>query len=255
MQNKPNPQNTKSNLTLYPKKHYAKTSSLRPQKNKPKTNPIPNIPSAPRPALAPQISKLPISIGNQLSIIDNQSYPRPHKSAFCLLPPIKTPIPTTSGFCNFPLCLLPFNFSLLTLSPESAQFSPAANQLGAKTSKNYHSFAQNKPNPKKPKTSLTPYPKKNYADFPLPGPQKNKPNSNPIKPNSTARIEKTNPIQTQSRPSLNSPPFPINHTDYPVRWKKSKLSNAKPMAFMTNRPSQPDKITNFFAELLIIMPL
>jgi len=46
MQNKPNSQNTKTNLTLYPKKNYAKISALRPRKNKPNSNPIkPNPPA------------------------------------------------------------------------------------------------------------------------------------------------------------------------------------------------------------------
>jgi len=40
MQNKPNPQNQEINLTPYSKKNYARTSTLRPRKNKPKTNPI-----------------------------------------------------------------------------------------------------------------------------------------------------------------------------------------------------------------------
>jgi len=66
MQNKPNSQNQETNLTPYPKNNYAKTYSLRPQKNKPKTNPIPNTPSAPRCSLRS---------------------PRPRKSAFGTLPP------------------------------------------------------------------------------------------------------------------------------------------------------------------------
>jgi len=46
VQNKPNPKNTKTNLTPYPKKNYAKISALRPQKNKPNSNPIqPNPPA------------------------------------------------------------------------------------------------------------------------------------------------------------------------------------------------------------------
>ena len=46
MQNKPNPKNTKTNLTPYPKKNYAKISSPRPQKNKPNSNPIQPNPTA-----------------------------------------------------------------------------------------------------------------------------------------------------------------------------------------------------------------
>jgi len=57
MQNKPNPKTPKPNLTPYPKKHYARISPLRPQKNKPNSNPIPNTPSAPRPALPNNQSK------------------------------------------------------------------------------------------------------------------------------------------------------------------------------------------------------
>jgi len=175
MQNKPNPKTTKTNLTPYPKKHYAKTTTPQPPKNKPNSNPIQ---PQPHPALP----------NNQSSIINNQSTtPRPPKSTSCLPPAIKTPIPTTSGFRNFAFCFLTFDLSLQPLSPKSAQISVSAPKLSAKTSKNHHSFAQNKPNPKYPKTNPTPYPKKAYKHYRLPATQKNKPNSNPIKPN-------TNPI-------------------------------------------------------------
>jgi len=45
MQNKPNPKNNKTNLNPYPKKHYARISSLQPRKNKPNSNPIQTQPN------------------------------------------------------------------------------------------------------------------------------------------------------------------------------------------------------------------
>jgi len=208
MQNKPNPQNQETTLTPYPKKNYAKTSPLRPQKNKPKTNPIPNKPSA----------------------------PRPHKSTSCLPPAIKTAIPTTSGSRNFALCLLPFDFSLPTLSPKSAQLPASAPKLSAKTSKNHHPFAQNKPNPKNTKPNLTHLLPMIYINrSPLPT-QKNKPKTNPIKPNPPARIDETNPIQTQPNPILPSPklPTPPNHP-------QPKLNPAETKIRTPHSPDMPHK--------------
>jgi len=196
MQNKPNPQNPQSDPTLYHQEVYEDFNLPENEKNKPKTNPIqpnPNTLSAPRPTLP---------------------NPRLHKSAFCL------PIPTTSGFRNFAFCLLHFDFSLPALSPKSAQVSVSAHKLSAKTSKNHNSFAQNKPNPQNPQISPTPYPKKAYKDYHLPGTQKNKPNSNPIP---TPQTNKTNPIQTQIKPNQtqfhlppNSPRRPNPH--YAIRY-------------------------------------
>jgi len=56
---------------------------------------------------------------------------------------------------------------------------------------------QNEPNLQNTKTSLNPYPKKHYARISSLRPRKNKPNSNPIQPTPTARIDETNPIQPQ----------------------------------------------------------
>jgi len=59
MQNKPNLQNPKTNLTPYPKKNYAKISSLRPQKNKPNSNPIKPSPKLPTPPNYPHPTSNP----------------------------------------------------------------------------------------------------------------------------------------------------------------------------------------------------
>jgi len=179
MQNKPNLKNTKTNPTLYPKKVYKDYPLPANKKNKPKTNPIPS-------SFVPHPSSLAFTL-----------HPRPNKSASSLPPAIKTPIPTTSGFRNFALCFLTFDFSL------------ASDQLCAKTQRNHHLIMQNKPNPKNTKTNPTPYPKKTYEDFPLPAPQKNKPNSNPIPPPKSKKQTQSKPIQTQSPPPPNSPYPPI----------------------------------------------
>jgi len=182
MQNKPNPKNTQTNSSLYPKKIYEDYHLPGNEENKPNSNPIQTNPqSAPR-------CHLPS--------------PRPPKSSFCAPPAIETTIPTTSGFRNFALCILHFEFSLLTLSPKSAQISVSAHKLGAKTSKNHNSFAQNKPNLQNKETNLTPCPKKVYKDFPLPGTQKNKPNSNPFKPNPAS----PRPSSLVPHPSSSAPP-------------------------------------------------
>jgi len=73
MQNKPNSQNQETSLTPYPKKHYAKTSPLRPQENKPNSNPIPNTPSAPRPALPGNQSKSLSPKSAQISLSAHKS--------------------------------------------------------------------------------------------------------------------------------------------------------------------------------------
>jgi len=202
MQNKPNPQNQEPTLTPYPKKNYAKTTAPQPQKNKPKTNPIPSS-FVPRPSS--RAFTLP---------------PRPHKSTSCLPPPIKKPIPATSGFRNFAFCIfsllasrfIGFEFSLPTLSPKSAQFSLSAFQLCAKTERNHHPFMQNKPNLQKPKPNLTLYPKKLYKDFLLPGNQKNKPNSNPIP-------AQTNPINPTSNPNQTHQPKQTQSTPHQTQIK------------------------------------
>jgi len=67
---------------------------------------------------------------------------------------------------------------------------------------------QNKPNPKNPKLSLTPYPKKNYAKTHALRPQKNKPNSNPIQPTDA-------PVPAQSAIPQTSPPLP--NPQYAIR--------------------------------------
>jgi len=203
MQNEPNLKNPKRSLTPYPKNNYKKTTPLQPQKNKPKTNPIQPNPHVPHP-----------------SSLVSRLRPRPRKSASCLPPPIKKPIPTPSAFRNFALCLfsllasrfIGFEFSLLTLSPKSVQSPAAANQLCAKTERNHHLFMQNEPNPKNTKTNLTPVVVKSYNNKPPRQTQENKPNSNPIKPNPPTRIKKTNPIQTQFPPPPNPPSIPITHT-------------------------------------------
>jgi len=203
MQNEPNLQKTKTSLTPYPKSNYAKQTALRPQKNKPNSNPIPNTPSAPRYPLP---------------------NPRPPKSAFGLLPATKIAIPPMSGFRNFALSFLTFDFSLLTLSPKSTKFSVSPHKLGAKTSKNHNPFAQNKPNPQTIKINLTLSLPMSYNNKPPHPTQKNKPNSNPIEPNSAARIDKTNPIQTQPNPIPASPKIPISNSKTHIHPKNQKIS-------------------------------
>jgi len=211
MQNKPNPQNQEPNLTPYPKEVYTDSPLPRPQKNKPKTNPIqPNPQSAPRPTL-----------------------PNPQSK-----PPSHPELASGSAFRNLAFGIWNLEFSPQTLSPKSAQFSLSAFQLCAKTERNHHPFMQNKPNPKTTKTNLTLYPKKLYKNFPLPGNEKNKPNSNPI-PAQTNPINPTsNPNQTQSPSPLNFPPCPLPqspnrtraHDDPPAPPQRSE-SNPNPIRY------------------------
>jgi len=82
MQNKPNPQNTKTNLTPYPKKHYAKITALQPQKNKPNSNPIQ---PTPRPTLPNNQSKTispKLNYAKQTQSQKHQNQPNPisHKA-------------------------------------------------------------------------------------------------------------------------------------------------------------------------------
>jgi len=96
-------------------------------------------------------------------------------------------------------------------------------------------FMQNKPNLKNTKTNLALCPKKVYEDFPLPGNLKNKPKTNPIKPNPTAQIKNTNPIQTQF-PARPKPPLsPIAHN--PNQTQSSQEPTDNPQATPC-RPSQ-----------------
>jgi len=108
---------------------------------------------------------------------------------------------------------------------------------------------QNKPNPQNPQINPTLYPKKVYEDFPLPGHQKNKPNSNPIQANSVAQIDKTNPIQTQPNPISSSstlPTCPKFATPYPLHAPRYPLPNYQ-LSIINNQsyppPSRPSSLT------------
>jgi len=72
---------------------------------------------------------------------------------------------------------------------------------------------QNKPNPQTIKINLTLSFPMSYNNKPPRPTRKNKPNSNPIKPNPTAPRNETNPIQTHSNPSSPDPTAKskINH--------------------------------------------
>jgi len=130
MQNKPNPKNHKTTLTPYRKNNYKDYPLPGTQKNKPKTNPIHNKPSAPRCPLPIPQSKPP-------------SYPE---------------LASGSAFRNLAFGISNLEFSLLPLSPKSAQISLAAPKSGAKTSKNHNPFAQNKPKPNQIQSPLSPNP-------------------------------------------------------------------------------------------------
>ncbi|HIJ51804.1 MAG TPA: hypothetical protein HPP66_01465 [Planctomycetes bacterium] len=73
-------------------------------------------------------------------------------------------------------------------------------------------FMQNKPNFQNAQMNVSRVSTKDYAKWTLGQRGKNKPNTNPIKPNFPAPRGETNPIQTQSNPI--SPPHAAKQTQY-----------------------------------------
>jgi len=172
MQNKPNPQNTKTSLTPCLKKTYKDYRLPGTRKNKPNSNPIPNTPSAPRCSLPS---------------------PRPRKSAFGTLP---------SG-----LCLLraktPKNHNLIMQNKPNSK-NPKPN-LTPYPKKNYAKNSSLTPQKNKPNSNPIP------TQSPHPN-QENKPNSNPIqtqfKPNPFPPKAPTSP----NHPHPKSYPIPPPRT-------------------------------------------
>jgi len=103
-------------------------------------------------------------------------------------------------------------------------------------------FMQNKPNAKNTKTNLTPFPKKNYKDYPLPGNQKNKPNSNPI----LTPPKKAHPDNTQ----IPAPQIHLLSPDFcpplkpPGIHQLSAKTQKKHDLFMQNKPNPKNTKTN-----------
>jgi len=114
---------------------------------------------------------------------------------------------------------------------------------------------QNKPNSKNTKTNPTPCPKKIYEDYPLPGNEKNKPNSNPILntpsaprctlPNNQSKSLSPKSAQTSvsahklgAKTSKNHNPFMQNKPN-----PKNPKPNPTPLLTMTynNNPPRPTR--------------